>query len=175
MDIISSVTEKIQRLSELNKSPEEKQALINVSEVFYVWDILVMKMDILQTVSIMENFIGDVDLRFIAAQFSKGLTVGIQYMEDIMKDYGIPFPVRPPVGSNTNNNMEDFSDKLIYEGLFEGVQSFFFVLASGYMNSTSPKIRKAIKDHLLLTMQLQELIVEYGKIKGFLNEPPVYN
>jgi spore coat protein CotF len=174
MDIIAGITEKIQKLHELGKSCEEKQALINVSEVFYIWDIMVMKMDILETVRIMENLIGDNDLKFIAAQLKKGLLSGIEDMEKIMKEYSIPFPVRPPAGINTVNSIEDFSDKIIYEGLFEGIQSFFFVLASGFMNSTSPKIRNAIKGHLILTIQLQELIVEYGKLKGFLNAPPVY-
>lgn len=174
MDIIAGITEQLQKLHEIGKSSKEKQELINVSEVFYVWDIMVMKMDILQTVRIMENLIVDTDLKLIATQLAKGLLVGIEDMEKMMKEYSIPFPVRPPAGINTVNNIEDLSDKIIYEGLFEGIQSFFFVLSSGFMNSTSPKIRNSIKEHLILTMQLQELIVEYGKLKGFLNSPPVY-
>lgn len=174
MDIIAGITEKIQQLHALGKSNIEKQALINVSEVFYVWDIMVMKMDILHTVRVKESLIGDSDLKFIAAQLAKGLEVGIKHMDEIMKEYSIPFPVRPPIANSATSTMEDFSDRIIYETLYEGIQSFFFVLAGGFMNSTNPKVRKAIKDHLLLTIQLQELIVEYGKLKGFLNESPVY-
>jgi len=174
MDIIATVTEKIQQLHDLGKANVEKQAMINASEVFYIWDIMVMKMDILHSVRIQENLIGDSDLKFIAAQLARGLEVGIKHMESIMIEYSIPFPERPPARSSAISNNEDFSDKIIYETLYEGIQSFFFVLASGFMNSTSPIIRKAIKEHLLLTMQLQELIVEYGKLKGFLNTPPVY-
>lgn len=174
MDVIATITEKIQKLQDLGKPSAEKQAIINVSEVFYVWDVMVMKMDILHTVRIMESLIVDSDLRFIAVQLRKGLETGISQMERIMKDYSIPFPLRPPAASTAISTLEDFSDKIIYETLYEGIQSFFFVLASGYMNSTSPQVRKALKEHLLLTMQLQELIVEYGKIKGYLNVPPVY-
>ncbi len=174
MDIVATITEKIQKLQDLGKPSIEKQAIINVSEVFYVWDIMVMKMDILHTVRIMESLIVDSDLMFIANQLGKGLETGIAQMERIMNDYSIPFPLRPPAASTAISTLEDFSDKTIYETLYEGIQSFFFVLASGFMNSTSPKVRKALKDHLLLTMQLQELIVEYGKIKGYLNVPPVY-
>lgn len=173
-DIVATIMEKVHKLTEIGKSAKDKQQLINVSEVFYVWDIMVMKYDILSTVRIAENFVNDKDLRFIAEQLAKGLTKGITDMELIMKDYDIPFPVRPPASNKTTVNLEDVTDKYIYQVIFEGVQSFFPVLASGFMNSTSPKVRKAIKSHLLLTIELQELVVEYGKLKGFLNQPPIY-
>lgn len=165
---------KLQKLTEMGKSTSEKQGLINVNEVFYVWDIMVAKYDIMQSVKIVENFITDIDLKLIAEQVVNGLETGITDMEELMANYGIPFPERPPVGSNATVSITDFSEKFIYVGLFEGIQSFFPILSAGFMNSTSPVVRKAIKDHLLVTIELQELIVEYGKLKGFLNEPPVY-
>ena len=42
------------------------------------------------------------------------------------------------------------------------------------MQSTTPDVRKGLKEHLLLTIELQEMLVEYGKLKGYLNQPPVY-
>ena len=44
------IMDKVQKITEINKSTREKQEFINVSEVFYVWDILVTKLDIKQTV-----------------------------------------------------------------------------------------------------------------------------
>ncbi|ATW23631.1 hypothetical protein [Candidatus Formimonas warabiya] len=168
------IMDKLQKIGEIGKSPREKQRLINVNEVFYVWDILVTKLDIMETIGIMENFIEDIDLKFITGQLVKVLRSGIDEMEKLMKNYNIPFPIQPPAGSNLAVNWEGYSDRYIYISIFEGIQSFFPILSSGFMNSTSPKVRKAFKEHLLLTMELQELIVEYGKLKGFLNEPPVY-
>ena len=173
-DFIASISEKAQQLTEIGKSTKDKQALINVSEVFYVWDITVMKFDILTTVRIMENFIDDKDLKFIAGALSKGLITGIEDMKRIMEEHSIPFPVRPPAGSVTTACTECMTDQFIYETFVEAIQSFFPVLGSGFMNCTSPKVRKAIKSHLLLTIELQELVVEYGKLKGFLNQPPIY-
>ena len=76
-DIVASITEKVQQLTEIGKSTKDKQQLINVSEVFYVWDIMVMKYDIFTSVRIMENFIDDKDLKFIANQLTKGLIAGM--------------------------------------------------------------------------------------------------
>ncbi|MCR3922572.1 MAG: hypothetical protein NUK65_08680 [Firmicutes bacterium] len=173
-DFVAGIMEKVQSLTEVGKSPKDMQKLINVSEVFYVWDIMVMKFDILTTVMIMENFIKDNDLKLISTQVKKGLITGIEDMEQIMQDHSIPFPARPPVSNHSTAILEDITDEFIYQNFFEGVQSFFPVLASGFMNSTSPKVRKVIKNHLLVTIELQEVIVEYGKLKGFLNPPPVY-
>ena len=171
MDIMG----KIQSIKEIGKSTEEKQQFISVGEIFIIWDIMVAKLDQLESIQIIENFIDDVDLRYISGKVVAALQTGISHMEQIMADYGVPFPARPPAGVNTPTKMEHINDRDIYMSLFESIQSFFPILANGYMQSTSPKIMKAIKNHLLLTMELHELLVEYGKFKGYLNLPPKYN
>lgn len=168
------VMDKLQNITNIGKSTREKQRIINVVEVFYVWDILVTKLDILETIQIFENFIEDSDLKIINSQVTNGITTGIRDMEVLMSDYGLPFPMRPPAGKNTTVSLEHVTDRDIYQTLFEAVQAFFPILSTGFMNSTTPQIRKAIKNHLLITIELQELMIEYGKLKGFLNEPPVY-
>ncbi len=168
------IMDKLHMISEIGKSTKEKQELVNVSEVFYIWDILVTKQDIMETIQINGNFINDMDLKYIADQLIKGLQSGIADMEKLMKDYGIPFPMQPPAGSTSAVNLEHISDRFIYDSILEGIQSFFPILSQGFMNSTSPKVRKAFKNHLLLTLELQEQIVEYGKLKGFINLPPVF-
>lgn len=169
------ILDKVQKITDIGKSTQEKQSMLNVSEVFYIWDIMVTKLDILDTMAIFNNYIEARDLEFIAGKLVDGLETGVKDMEKLMKEYGIPFPIRPPAASNTSVDMEYFTDRYIYDNIFEGIQSFFPILGSGFMNSTSTKVRKAFKSHLLVTIELQELIVEYGKIKGFLNEPPTYS
>lgn len=168
------ILDKIQKVTDIGKTTQEKQSELNVSEVFYIWDIMVTKLDILATMHIFKNYIESSDLKFIAGKLVDGLETGVKDMEKLMKEYGIPFPIRPPAGSNTSVDMEHFTDRYIYGNIFEGIQCFFPILGSGFMNSTSPKVRKSFKNHLLLTIELQEIIVEYGKIKGFLNDPPTY-
>jgi hypothetical protein len=168
------IMDKLQGVTEIGKSTREKQATINVSEVFYIWDIQVMKFDMLETMHIIENFINDYDLKYIFNKIVDALKSGINEMEQLIKDYGIPFPVRPPIFSKTSTMWEHFTDRFIYEEIFGSIQSFFPILASAFMNATSPRVRKAFKNHLLLSVELQELIIEYGKLKGFLIETPIY-
>lgn len=168
------IMDKLQKISEMGKTTRDKQRLINVNEVFYVWDILVTKLDIMEHIQLIDNFIEDADLKIISHRVVKNLQAGIKSMEELMNDYGIPFPTRPPADINTGTKLEFVTDRFIFQSLFEGVQAFFPTLASGFMNTTSPKVRKAFKNHLLVTIELQEIMVEYGKLKGYLNEPPVY-
>ncbi|WP_027364828.1 hypothetical protein [Desulfotruncus alcoholivorax] len=169
------IMDKIQNIKEIGKSTREKQQFISVSEIFNIWDIMVAKLDQLESIQIIENFIDDVDLRYISGKIVAALQTGINHMEQIMDNYGVPFPARPPAGVNTPIKMEYINDRDIYQSLYESIQSFFPILAAGYMQSTTPKIIKAIKNHMLLTMELHELLVEYGKFKGYLNLPPNYN
>lgn len=169
------IMDKIQSIKELCKSTKEKQRYIYVSEVFYVWDIMVAKLDMLENIQIINGFIDDVDLRNISGQVVYALQTGIDHMEEIMTDYGVPFPVRPPAGIKTTIKLEHMTDKQIYQVLFETIQSFFPMLAEGYMQSSSPKVLKGLKKHLLSTMEVHELLIEYGKLKGYFNLPPVYN
>jgi hypothetical protein len=166
--------DKLQLVTEIGKSPRERQILLNVSEVFSIWDILVMKFDIMETVQIFEKSIEDYDLKIIKDQVASVLQKGIEDMEELMNLYGLPFPIRPPVGSNSTLILEYVTDREIYQSFFEGLQAFFPLLAAGFMNSTSPRIRKAFKVHLISTIETHEILVEYGKLKGYLNEPPVY-
>lgn len=166
--------DKLQKLTNIGLSTREKQRFINVNEVFYAWDVLTLKMDILETVQLKENFVDDIDLRYILGKVVDGLQSGINDMEYIMINYGVPFPIRPPAGSNITISLEQFSDKDIFQTLYEAIQSFFPILSSAFINSTIPDIRKAFKNHLLTTMELQELLVEYGKVKAYLYNPPAY-
>lgn len=166
--------DKLQIAADLGKSTRKKQQFINVNEVFYIWDILVTKLDMLETIQIFENMIEDNDLKLIKSRVKDGITTGIADMEHLMKKYDLPFPVRPPAGTNPTTSLENIADRDIYQMLFEAIQSFFPILGTGFMNCINPEVRKGFKNHLLLTIELQEMLVEYGKIKGFLNQPPVY-
>lgn len=165
---------KFQKVANIGKSPREKQRIINVVEVFYVWDVLVTKLDSLETLHIFEHMIEDNDLKIIKNKVKEGLLVGIEDMEALMRDYDLPFPMRPPKDVSSTVHIEVISDKDIFQMLYEVIAAFFPILGIGFMQSTTPDVRKGLKNHLILTMELQEMLVEYGKLKGFLNQPPIY-
>ncbi|ODA41925.1 DUF3231 family protein [Desulfosporosinus sp. BG] len=168
------IMDKLQKLTDTGKSIREKQRIINVVEVFYIWDVLVTKLDALETVQIFEHMIKDNDLAIIKNKVKEGLLEGIDDMEALMREYDLPFPMRPPADVSSIVHIEAISDRDIFQMFYEVIAAFFPILGIGFMQSTTPDVRKGLKNHLLLTMELQEMLVEYGKLKGFLNQPPVY-
>jgi len=168
------IMDKLQKLTDTGKSIREKQRIINVVEVFYIWDVLVTKLDALETVQIFEHMIEDNDLAIIKNKVKEGLLEGIDDMEALMREYDLPFPMRPPADVSSTVHIEVVSDRDIFQMFYEVIAAFFPILGIGFMQSTTPDVRKGLKNHLLLTMELQEMLVEYGKLKGFLNQPPVY-
>ena len=166
--------DKFQKITDTGKSVREKQSIINVIEVFYIWDVLTTKLDALETTQIFEHMIEDNDLAIIKNKVKEGLLVGIEDMETLMREYDLPFPMRPPADVSSSFHIENVSDRDIFQMLYEVIAAFFPILGIGFMQSTTPDVRKGLKSHLLLTMELQELLVEYGKLKSFLNQPPVY-
>lgn len=168
------IMDKIQKVADIGKSTREKQKNINVIEVFYVWDILVIKMDALETIQLLEHMIEDHDLKIVKNKVKEVLVEGIKDMEAIMTEYDLPFPMRPPADVSSSIYLEAVNDRDIFQMLYEVGGAFFPILGIGFMQSTTPDVRKAIKNHLLLTIELQEILVEYGKLKGYLNQPPLY-
>ncbi|WP_245561103.1 DUF3231 family protein [Desulfoscipio gibsoniae] len=171
---IVDLMDKVQKVADMGKSTKEKQRIINVVEVFYIWDVLVSKLDALETLQIFEHMIEDNDLIIIKNKVKEGLVVGIEDMEALMRDYDLPFPMRPPADVSSTVHIESISDRDIFQMFYEVIAAFFPILGIGFMQSTTPDVRKGLKNHLILTIELQEMLVEYGKLKGFLNQPPVY-
>lgn len=166
--------DKIQKITNIGKSARENQRIITVIEVFYIWDVLVTKLDALETLQVFEHMIEDNDLIIIKNKVKEGLTGGVDDMEVLMREYDLPFPMRPPADVSSTVHIESFSDRDLFQMLYEVIAAFFPILGIGFMQSTTPDVRKGIKKHLMITIELQEMLVEYGKLKGFLNEPPVY-
>ncbi|KLU64265.1 hypothetical protein DEAC_c38980 [Desulfosporosinus acididurans] len=168
------IMDKVQKIAEIGKSSREKQRIINVIEVFYIWDVLVTKLDALESIQIFEHMIEDNDLKIIKNKVKDGLFLGINDMEALMRDYDLPFPIRPPADVSSTVQIEAVNDRDIFLMFYEVIAAFFPILGIGFMQSTTPDVRKGLKNHLLLTIELQEMLVEYGKLKGYLNQPPVY-
>jgi len=145
--------DKLQQLSEIGMSAKDKQGLINVSEAFYAWDIMVTKFDILESIHITENFIDDIDLRLMAIRVIGALEEGIAGMEKIMDSYAIPFPIRPPTGSKTTKNMEYFTDRYIYQNLY--VISLEVCLCPGWHIHKSLMLSKQVRLAMVLQITPQ--------------------
>ena len=170
MEILS----QIQKLTELGMSTIEKQRIINVSEVFHLWNHLTQRYFVVYITDLFELFARDNDLLAILSIGKKTLSDHVQILEKEMLKYGIPLPNRPPKQSQHIESMEEISDRHIYRRVLHGIQSFLPTHTMAIIHSTSPKIRQLFITFLTEEIKIYDKFLEYGKQKGYLIEPPIY-
>lgn len=163
-----------QRISELGKSTRDKQAEITVAEVWHLHRHLTMRYDVLETTNILHSFVKSKDLKLIMGKGKGILLDQIRGLEKLVKEYGIILPVRPPADSKSFSKIEIINDRYVFRRIFRGIQSFIENHAAAYIHSTSPKLREHFKKFLFKELELYDLLMEYGKQKGFLFVPPMY-
>lgn len=168
------ITEKIHKLSLSGKATSEKQQLINVSEVFHLWNHLIQRYNVIYITNSLHLFAKDDDLKLFLEIGEKTLSNNINLLEHEMLLYGIPLPVRPPKQTQATTNMEQITDRFIFRRVLRGIQSFLPTHTMAFVHSTSPKIRELFMSFMIDEMKLYDKFLEYGKIKGYEITPPQY-
>ena len=163
----------LKKLNNMTASTEEKQARINVSEAFHVWNHLNKRYLVLETTNLLKNFVKDYDLKVVLTIGEKMLIKQVETLEKLLKEYGIPFPPRPPKKLQPVN-IEFVEDRYVFRRVFRGIQSFLPVHVMAFTHSTSPDIRETFRQFFNDELETYDKFLRYGEIKGFLDSPPIY-
>lgn len=162
------------KIADIGKSTRAKQKSINVSEVFHLWNHLTQRYNVISVTETLEFFIKDEDLKLIFKLGRNTLTDNVTILEKEMMNYGIPLPTRPPKQIQTTETVEQISDRYAYRRVLRGIQAFLPTHTMALIHSTSPKIRDLFMSFLIQEMKIYDKFLEYGKIKGYLIQPPLY-
>ncbi|MCW3491641.1 DUF3231 family protein [Dethiobacter alkaliphilus] len=168
------IPKNFQKINEMMMSPKDKQANINVSEVFHLWNHLVQRYNIVYTITILSAFAKDDELKVILGYLQKALENNISILEKEMQQYAIPLPNRPPKVAQTTVSLEEITDRYIFRRLLTGIQSVLPTHTMAFIHSTSPKIRELFMAFLKEEMKIYDKFIEYGKIKNYEIMPPIY-
>ncbi len=166
--------QKMQKIKELCMSTREKQQSITVSEVYHLWNHLISRYDVILVTDTLQSFVRDDDLKAVLKIGRKVLNKNIKILEKEMMEYGIPLPLRPPKQATITENIEHVSDRHIFRRILRGIQEFLPTHIMAFIHSTSPKIRELFLTFLYDEMKLYDKYLEYGKLKGYVIEPPLY-
>lgn len=162
------------KISDMRKSVKDKQRSINVSEVFHLWNHLNQRYSVINVTEHLEFFIKDDDLKLIFKMGRNTLSDNVIVLEKEMMNYGIPLPTRPPKQIQTTKSVEQISDRYAYRRVLRGIQAFLPTHTMALIHSTSPKIRDLFMSFLIEEIKIYDKFLEYGKIKGYLIQPPLY-
>ncbi|MGF7186393.1 hypothetical protein GGQ84_002495 [Desulfitispora alkaliphila] len=172
--MLTPILEEIEQRFKFNKSRKDRQHLINVLEVGFIWDILISRYQTVETTKIFLGFAKDTDLKFILQQGEKFLNKEIDRLEQVAVDFGIPTVKKPAENSLSIFDIEVVSDEYIYTHTLAGIQSYLPTLVTAFSHSTSSIIRTLFQEFLTEELKLYGNFFEYGMIKGWIKSPPTY-
>lgn len=164
----------IQKLTNIGKSEKELQSQITVSEVWHLWQTVVQKYDIIELTQILDNYADDADLRLVLSRGRSELTKEKELTESELKKYGITVPKGSPAFAKTSVDVEPITDEFIFRRVFYGIQAVLPVRMQAFIDSTTPELREIFRAHMNKEIELYDMLVEYGKLKGYLDVPPSF-
>jgi hypothetical protein len=122
------------------------------------------------------EFVHDLDFKTILNQGVKLLDKQLVILERELEEFGISIPKRPPQIIKKNQDKSAFHDDYIFESLFIGLQWAGVLHAQAFKHCvTNDRIRILFKKFLYDEMDLVSHMIKYGKLKGWLETPPLYS
>lgn len=169
---------KIMRLSErigyIGKSKREKQQMISIAEAYSLWKGLVFRYDSVGITRINYEFVKDADLKLIVKDGIQVLEEQIVFLENMMREFLVPMPSKPPAYANICADINALTDRVIFRDIFNGMQNAMFEHISSFQRSRSSIFREVFRKFLIQEMELYDRYYEYGKLKAYLNETPSF-
>lgn len=169
---------KIMRISEkigyIGKNNRQMQKMISLGEAYSLWTLTEVRYDSLITSKTLYELAKDADLKII---IEKGIDI-LQSQEDtlekLMKEFVIPMPDKPPEHANISVDMNSVTDKFIFREIYNGMSNTIFKHISNYQRAHGSFLRETFRKFLNQEMDLYDEFYEYGKLKGYLHEPPTF-
>ncbi len=157
------------------KKPDERQRLIDVREVFNIWDVLKSKYDAIEHLDMWYQLVHDADLRVLIARYSSTLKQSKVQLEKMLEKYAINGPDQGRLASNWAANSEVLSDEVMATYMLLYVQEHMENLLRAVRTSvTNDEIRVVFIQSLKRTIEHYDPFVKYLKLKGWMEVCPLY-
>jgi hypothetical protein len=151
------------------------QKQIDIQEAFNIWNLLRSRYHSVETIQFFRNFIHDADFCIILNGFHDDWEAAIQRYEGKVKKFKVKAPGRPPREFKTSVEVSIITDDWIFRRIYNDLISQMDCLSSAYRATiTDDKLREFIRIDLQNHIHNFEVLYKYGKLKGWMDEPPAY-
>jgi hypothetical protein len=168
------IIKKLQTVGNMTLTKKEKQSIIKVAEVWHLWEHLSTRYLVLETTNIHNNYAKDADLKLVLRKGISVLEKQVVRLENLMKEYGIPLPIRNPRISIDPITVETITDRFIFRSVFKGIASMIEKHHEAFMHCNSAIIRSAFLEFIQEEVKLYDMMTEYGKLKNYTVHVPSY-
>lgn len=156
---------------------EKNQKLdIDCQEAYNLWDALKSRYDLVNLVQIYQNFVHDVDFKFLLTHtFMELVGKHTKQLEKQMNTYQMQLMNRPPKSVKIPTNTEAFEDRYIASRLISILQDNVTQQLRFIRTSlTNDDVREMFIQFLKDEVDLYDNAVKYAKLKGWIGVPPLY-
>ncbi|MDW7675083.1 MAG: DUF3231 family protein [Bacillota bacterium] len=155
--------------------PPDLTEKLCTSEAYHLWDHLAYRYDNLRQTAIFSTFCFDTDFKAILAMGIEQLKKHSTIFEKELEYFGIPMPKKPSELLVPPDNTELLDDEYMYRQTLIGIEGTIIMHAQALKQCTfNDRIRGIFKKLLLEEIGLQDRLIKYGKLKGWLNPIPAY-
>lgn len=154
---------------------EQGQIDILAGEVHALWEFLRLRYLYLEMTQIYKNYIEDTEFGILVKNgINSTLAEQVKKTEQVLKQYNIIPPPKPPKEVNTSVNSETLRDEMMYRYLLLGIQFFLEMHVETLQMMSNDSLRNLFMAWMHEEMKIHDNLVKYGKIKGWYRGAPRY-
>jgi hypothetical protein len=157
------------------KKSRGTQEQLDIQEAFNLWNALRVRYNSIETVQLYKNFTHDQDFNLLLSKFIITWNGQGKRYETLAEKLRVKVPKKPPRDFKSSFKLNEFTDDLIFRRIFNDMTAELYFLATAYRSSTTNDgVRQIIRQDLKSHLDDFELLYKYGKLKGYMDEPPAY-
>lgn len=155
--------------------PHNDKNQIHTGEAYVIWSHVLTRYDTLELAQYFMNQIHDEDLKnFVNQGINNLVQKQINTLENLADEYKIPLPSRPPKNPYLKSSTDQIRDEEIFRIVFDGSQAAMDMHTKAIKICVNDKLRSTFRDFLNEELNTYEIMVNYGKSKGWIESPPNY-
>ncbi len=148
---------------------------IDIKEAFNIWNMLRARYHSTDTIRLLKDMTHDRDFTQVLAKLLDEWDKHVINYEDKAKKLQLKVSKRPPYDYKTSAKINQITDDFIFKRVYNDIVAQMYPLITAYRTSTTnDSVRKIIRNDLEDHLKHFELIYKYGKLKGWMDEPPAY-
>jgi len=144
-------------------------------EAHAIWRFLTLRYTFFEFTQLVSNYIEDTEFKAgVVRGVSSTLQRQIRKTEELLNAFGIPLPPKPPKSVSAVVKSETMRDETIYRMLLIGIQYFQETHTEIQRMMNDDKLRNLFMGWMKEEMKMYDLMVKYGKMKGWYWSAPQY-
>jgi hypothetical protein len=148
---------------------------IDIKEAYNIWSMLRARYHSVDTIQIFKDIAHDREFIILLGKLADEWNKYIKQYENHAVSFQLKVPKRPPYDYRTSTKINQFSDRYIFTRVFNDIIAQLYPLVTAYRTSTTnDSVRKTIQNDLREHVGSFELVYKFGKLKGWMDEPPAY-